>query len=85
MNQPWKTWLSQTTLQRADDGSAVLLVPHELTTIANSLEFCSRAFYIARKCYPQLTSIYILDRSNWALLEDNKLIIRTISVNGAIN
>ena len=59
LKDPWKTWLSKTSLLGPANDNAVLYIPVDLETIAQDFTFCSIVFGLTKSIHPSLKSLII--------------------------
>lgn len=77
-SQPWLTWLSECTIVKAKTDVALLAVPEQLAFLSTSLEFVSKAFGIAKKLYPTLTSIIIVTGTEYELITSGDISLHNV-------
>ena len=80
LSNPWKTWLQKTDLYITENNIGLLVVNDEEYEIYNSLELLSNTYAVAKKMYPQLASIVVLQGDVYNLIEEELVEIHDIKV-----
>jgi hypothetical protein len=81
LKNPWKTWLQKTEFYIAENNVGLLVVDDEEFDIYNSLELLGKAYIIAKKLHPQLSSIAVLQGEIYKLLLEGHVTIHDIKIN----
>jgi len=79
LEEPWKTWLLQTSLQITDNNIGLLVV-NDTVEIYSTIEVLSKAFYVAKKLYPQINSIIVVSGDTYDFLENDIAEIHDIKI-----
>lgn len=75
--------MSQTSLLGPANNAAVLFIPAELDAIAQSLEFCSVAFGLAKSVHPQLKSLIISSDPVYHLVLSGSILLTDVKATHA--